>query len=195
MTTLDARDTAIRPEPPLAGDETETLLGSLERQRATFAWKVGELDDEALGLRLGPSAMTLGGLIKHLALIEDQVFTHALLGRPLPAPWDAVDWESDVDWEWQSAATDSAAQLYAQWRTSVERSRAAVRRALGDGGLEHSADVVLAGGPPSLRRLLVDVIEEYARHTGHADLIRESIDGLVGEDPPAHNPTWPAPRA
>jgi len=195
MTTLDAADTIARPEPPLAGDETETLLGSLERQRATFAWKVGELDDEALGIRLGPSTITLGGLVKHLALVEDEVFTQALLGRPLPAPWNAVDWEGESDWEWHSAADDSAEQLYALWQSAVGRSRDAVRRALGAGGLEHTADVVLAGGPPNLRRLLVDMIEEYARHTGHADLIRESIDGLVGEDPPARNPTWPAPGA
>ena len=93
-----------------------------------------------------------------------------------------------------TAASDSAEELYALWQSAVARSRDAVRRALGDGGLDHSADVVFADGAPSLRRLLVDMIEEYARHTGHADLIRESIDGLVGEDPPAHNPTWPVPE-
>lgn len=191
MTTLEARHPMARPEPPLAGDETETLLGSLERQRATFAWKVGELDDEALGLGIGTSSMTLGGLVKHLALVEDEVFTKALFGRPMPAPWSAVDWEGESDWEWTSAAGDSAEDLYALWQASVRRSRDAVRRALGDGGLGHAADVVFTDGQPSLRRLVVDMIEEYARHTGHADLIRESIDGRVGEDPPAHNPTWP----
>ncbi|KAA1427992.1 mycothiol transferase [Nocardioides antri] len=191
MTTLDATTATVRPEPPLAGDEVETLLGSLERQRATFAWKAGELDDEALGLTLGPSSMTLGGLLKHLALVEDEVFTKALLGRPLPAPWDKVDWELQPDWEWTSAANDSAEQLYALWRSAVLRSRDAVRRALAADGLDHPADVMFADGRPTLRRLVVDMIEEYARHTGHADLLRESIDGLVGEDPPAHNPTWP----
>lgn len=139
--------------------------------------------------------MTLGGLLKHLALVEDEVFTLALLGRPLPAPWAAVDWEGVPNWEWTSATHDSAEDLYALWQAAVGRSRDAVRRALAAGGLEHPAEVVLAGGPPSLRRLLVDMIEEYARHTGHADLIRESIDGLVGEDPPVHNPTWPRPEA
>lgn len=191
MTTSVAPDVDLRPEPPLAGDETQTLLGSLERQRATFAWKVGELDDEALGLTLGPSSMTLGGLVKHLALVEDEVFTQALLGRPLPEPWSRVDFGSDPDWEWRSAAADSADELYALWQTAVGRSRDAVRRVLGTGGLGRSAEVVLAGGAPNLRRLIVDMIEEYARHTGHADLIRESIDGLVGEDPPPYNPTWP----
>jgi hypothetical protein len=185
MTTLDDPALIVRPEPPLAGDETQTLLGSLERQRATFAWKVGELDDEALGLTLGPSSITLGGLVKHLALVEDEVFTRALLGRPLPSPWDRVDWEGEPDWEWTSAADDSADQLYELWEAAVRRSRAAVRRTLGAGGLEATAEVVFSGGPPSLRRLVVDMIEEYARHTGHADLIRESIDGLVGEGIPA----------
>ncbi|HWJ80864.1 MAG TPA: DUF664 domain-containing protein [Nocardioides sp.] len=185
--------TSSRPGPPTAGDEVATLLGSLERQRSIFAWKVGELDDEALGLRLGPSTMTLGGLLKHLALVEDDVFTQALLGRPLPAPWDAVDWETDRDWEWHSAAHDTADQLYDLWQSAVRRSRAAVEKALGAGGLDFAAEVTVPDGSPSLRRLLIDMIEEYARHTGHADLLREAVDGLTGEDPPAHNPTWPVP--
>lgn len=184
---------AGRPEPPTAGDEVATLLGSLERQRATFAWKVGSLDDEALDLRHEPSRMTLGGLVKHLALVEDEMFTKALLGRPLPHPWDAVDWETDHDWEWHSAAADGAERLYALWQSAVRRSRAAVDKALADGGLDHRADLTVSDGAPSLRRLLVDMIEEYARHTGHADLLREAVDGLTGEDPPAYNPTYPAP--
>jgi hypothetical protein len=190
-TTLDHPPTS-RPEPPLAGDETETLLGSLERQRATFAWKCGGLDQEDLGLTVGRSTITLGGLLKHLALVEDEVFTRALLGRPLPAPWAAVDWEGDPDWEWRTAADDSPEQLYALWQSSVRRSRAAVRKALAGGGLDATADVVMGGGSPTLRRLVVDMIEEYARHTGHADLLRESVDGLTGEDPPAENPVYPA---
>lgn len=194
MTATSPPATA-RPEPPLAGDETATLLGSLERQRATFAWKCGDLDEEALGLTVGASTMTLGGLLKHLALVEDEVFTRALLGRPLPSPWDRVDWEGDPDWEWRTAADDSADELYGLWQASVRRSRAAVRTALKAGGLDVSAEVTFAQGSPSLRRLLVDMIEEYARHAGHADLIREAIDGLRGEDPPAEVSAYPAPDA
>lgn len=190
--TLETSLDSTRPEPPLAGDETTTLLGSLERQRATFAWKCGELDDEELGLSFGRSTMTLGGLLKHLALVEDEVFTKALMGRPLPAPWDAVDWERDSDWEWRTAADDSAASLYALWQSAVRRSRAAVALAMRDEGLDRSADVVFQGRHPSLRRLVVDMIEEYARHVGHADLLRESIDGLTGEDPPGPVTTYPA---
>jgi hypothetical protein len=180
-----------RPEPPLAGDETATLLGSLERQRLTFAWKCGDLADEELGLTLGRSTMTLGGLLKHLALVEDEVFTRALLGRPLPAPWDGVDWERDSDWEWRTAADDGAEALYALWQSSVRRSRAAVAKAMRSDGLDHPADAFVHGGHPSLRRLVVDMIEEYARHVGHADLLRESIDGLTGEDPPGEVATYP----
>ncbi len=190
--TLEISLDSDRPEPPLAGDETTTLLGSLERQRSTFAWKCGELDDEELGLSFGRSTMTIGGLLKHLALVEDEVFTKALLGRPLPAPWDAVDWERDSDWEWRTAADDDAASLYALWQLAVRRSRAAVSLAMRDEGLDRSADVIFQGRHPSLRRLVVDMIEEYARHVGHADLLRESIDGLTGEDPPGPVAAYPA---
>ena len=85
-----------RPEPPLAGDETATLLGSLERERAILAWKCGGLDAAGLSARLAPSAMTLGGLLKHLALVEDEYFSRRLLGRDLGAPWDTVDWDAEA---------------------------------------------------------------------------------------------------
>jgi hypothetical protein len=82
-------------------------------------------------------------------------------------------------------AEDTPEQLYALWQTSVDRSRAAVTEALADGDLGQLARQKWPDGlAPSLRRILVDLIEEYARHTGHADLIRESVDGLTGEDPP-----------
>lgn len=185
--------TPASPEPPIAGDEVSTLLGSLERQRATLAWKLGDLDAEALNTRLGASTMTLGGVVKHLAMVEDDVFTKALLGRPLPSPWDRVDWDGEPDWEWRSAAADTPDRLFALWHDAVRRSRAAVDKALAEAGLDYAADVMFADGAPSLRRLLVDMIEEYARHNGHADLIRESIDGLTGEDPPKDYPAWPRP--
>lgn len=174
-----------RAEPPVAGDETATLLGSLERQRATLAWKCGGLDSAGLQATVGASAITLGGLLKHLALVEDDYFSGRLLGRELGAPWDAVDWDADPDWEWRSAAEDSPEELHSLWQSAVERSRAAVADALAAGGLDQLARRTGPDGrAPSLRRILIDLIEEYARHVGHADLIRESVDGLVGEDPP-----------
>lgn len=176
----------IPSEPPVAGDETATLLGSLERQRATFAWKCGGLDEAGLQARVGASSMTLGGLLKHLALVEDDYFSRRLYGRDLGPPWNAVDWDADRDWEWHSAAADSPQQLYALWEQAVARSRVAVTEALAAGGMDQPARHAWPDGrTPSLRRILIDLIEEYARHVGHADLLRESVDGLVGEDPPA----------
>ncbi|MGZ0151532.1 DinB family protein [Kribbella sp. WER1] len=172
--------------PPVAGSEADTLIGALERNRRTFAWKCGGLDSAGLNKAYPPSTVTLGGLLKHLALVEDEYFTHRLLGQEYGAPWDAVDWDADPDWEWRSAADDSPAELMSLWEASVERSRAAVAEVLAHGDVDQpSAWKDRNGESHSLRRILVDLIEEYARHTGHADLIRESIDGLTGEGRPA----------
>ena len=96
-----------------------------------------------------------------------------------------MDWDADPDWEWHSAADDTPEQLMTLWQGAVARSRSAVNEALADGGLDHLATgIQLPGEAPSLRRIMIDLIEEYARHVGHADLIRESVDGLLGEDPP-----------
>jgi len=179
MTDLDEQG---RPEPPLAADETATLLGFLEYQRATLAWKCGGLDAAGLGATVAASSMTLGGMLKHLAYVEDDWFSVWLLGRDLGPPWDAVDWDADRDWDWHSAAEDSPEQLHALWQDAVARSRAVVAEALADGGLDRlSRRTWPDGRGPSLRWILVHMIEEYARHNGHADLLRESVDGLTGE--------------
>ena len=176
---------AIPAEPPVAGNELDTLLGELERVRGYIAWKCGGLDSAGLRATLGPSTMTLGGLLKHLSVCEDHTFSIKLYGRAPHPPWNTVDWDADPDWEWHSAAADSPEQLMSLWQDTVSRSRELVAKALADGGLDHAAASASRDGrTPSLRRLLIDMIEEYARHVGHADLIRESVDGLVGEDPP-----------
>src|SRR5712692_10474073 len=132
MTDLDERG---HPEPPIAGDETATLLGSLERQRATLAWKCGGLDAAGLRATLAPSSITLGGLLKHLALVEDDYFSGRLLGRDPAPPWDTVDWDADPDWDWHSAAEDTPEELQTLWQDAVARSRALVTEALAGGGL------------------------------------------------------------
>jgi len=173
-------------EPPLAGTEDEHLVGALDRLRTTFRWKADDLDPAGLQTHVGASSLTLGSLLKHLALVEDHIFSTKLSGQPLGAPWDTADWDSDQDWEFTSAANDTPEQLYTLWDSAVERSRARLDAALADGGLDQLVHVSAPDGRhASLRRLVCDLIEEYGRHTGHADLIREAVDGRVGEDPPA----------
>jgi hypothetical protein len=174
-------------EPPLAGTEAEQLAGSLERLRTTFRFKADGLDADGLGARIGASALTLGGLLKHLAVVEDLYFTVKLNGEPIGEPWAGRPWDTG-DWEFTSAADDSPAELYALYDGAVERSRARLGAALMAGGLDQK---IHASGPDgasaNLRRLVCDLLEEYGRHTGHADLIREAVDGRTGEDPP---PGW-----
>ncbi|MGS0686079.1 DinB family protein [Nakamurella sp. GG22] len=171
-----------RPEPPLSADETATLLGFLDYQRATFAWKCADLDASGLNTTVGVSTMTLGGMLKHLAYVEDHWCSRMLHDRDPEPPWDTVDWSADQDWDWHSAVDDSPDQLTALWRETVVRSRTLVGQALADGGPGRPADRPWPDGrAPSLRWILVHLIEEYARHNGHADLIREAVDGRTGE--------------
>jgi uncharacterized damage-inducible protein DinB len=179
MTIVDEQG---RAEPPLAAGETATLLGFLDYQRATLAWKCAGLDGAGLRATVAASPMTLGGMLKHLAYVEDEWSSRWLYGRDRQPPWDTVDWTADHDWDWHSAAEDSPEQLFALWRDAVARSHSLIADALADGGLAMLARRTWPdGGAPSLRWILVHLIEEYARHNGHADLIRESVDGLTGE--------------
>lgn len=178
-------------EPPLAGSEVEHVVGALERLRATFRWKADGLDADGLRARVGASSLTLGGLLKHLAVVEDHTFATKLSGTPLAELWRTDEWDS-ADWPFTSAAGDTPEQLYAHWDDAVDRSRARLDAALAAGGLDQLVHVAAGDGTrANLRRLVFDMVEEYGRHTGHADLLRESVDGRVGEDPP---PGWrPSP--
>jgi hypothetical protein len=173
--------TVVLTEPPLAGNELDTLLGSLERMRRTLAWKCADLDAAAMAITVGTSVMTIGGLLRHLARVEDDSFSWKLHDHERASASDPDGW--DRDWQWTAA--DDADLAWQLWRAAVERSRLLVAEAVADGGLERAKGHHFDGwGTPSLRRILIDMIEEYARHTGHADLIREAIDGRVGEDAP-----------
>jgi Protein of unknown function (DUF664) len=170
----------------MAGTEAAHLTGALHRLRTTFRFKADDLDAAGLQVSIGGSSMTLGGLLKHLAACEDNMFTIRLSAAPIGAPWEGTDWDGDNDWEFTSAADYSPEQLYDLWDGAVERSRTSLGAALANGGLDQSVHFAHSDGRhASLRRLVLDLIEEYARHTGHADLIREAVDGRVGEDPPA----------
>ncbi|MEH3032601.1 MAG: DinB family protein [Aeromicrobium erythreum] len=170
-----------RPEPPLAGSESEVLRGFLDFHRRTLAWKCAGLDAEQLAATHPPSPMTLGGMLKHLAYVEDWWCGVVLTGDEPVEPWRSAPWPDDADWDWHSAADDSPEDLRALWEAAVARSEALVDAA--PDGLETVAARAdrRTGEPISLRWILVHLVEEYARHNGHADLLREAIDGSVGE--------------
>ncbi|MFM7080787.1 MAG: DinB family protein, partial [Actinomycetota bacterium] len=152
-------------------------------------------DEAGLRRTIASSTMTLAGLLKHMAYVEDHWFSGMLLDLPRMSPWAEVDWAATPDWEWESAAREPATAVRAQWNTSVERSRAVVRDALSrvsdatttsDATTGDSLGTLAKrswphGERPSLRWLLVHLIEAYARHNGHAALLREAVDGETGE--------------
>ena len=151
----------------------------MDYHRATLLDKTDGLTAEQLRVKLPTSELTLGGLLKHLALVEDDWIQVDFLGRPAVEPWAGAPWDDDRDWEFHSAAQDEPEALRELYRTACARSR--------DGVAGHDLDELSAGRSPrtdqrwSLRWVLIHLIEETARHNGHADLLREAIDGRVGE--------------
>src|SRR5690349_10293314 len=165
--------------------EAESLLSVLERNRRTFAWKTSGLDEKGLRATTAASSMTLGGLVKHVALVEADWLAVKLAGREYGPPWAAVDFDADPDWEWRTGALDSPDEVYTAWRDAVARSRELVTQVIEERGLDGPASFTWPDGrTPTVRAMLLDMIEEYARHTGHADLLREAVDGRVGEGAP-----------
>jgi uncharacterized damage-inducible protein DinB len=170
-----------RPDIPQVADELTMLTAFLEWMRATLRMKAGDLDADQLGRRLEPSTMTLGALVTHMAWVESWWFTEIFRGEPPGEPWASFDWKADDDAEWTVAATMAPEEIWALWDAEVERAR----RILAEVG---DLDAIAVGHrkrkpgePLSMRWIVVHMIEEYARHLGHADLIRESIDGSVGQ--------------
>ena len=174
-------DDVGRPEPPVGAGEIETLLGFLDYQRSTLEWKTRGLDATGLAQRVSPSSMTLGGILKHLAWVEDHWFSYFLFNVDRSEPWKSVDWSADQNWEWNSASSDSPEDLRALWTAACERSRENVRSVISAGLGQRAVRTWPNGESPSLRWIIVHMIEEYARHNGHADYLRESVDGETGE--------------
>ena len=174
-----------RTDPPLRGTEAETLLGFLDYHRDTLRMKAAGLDSDQLAATLPPSTMTLGGLLKHLALVEDNWFSVVLHGHDDAEPWRGVDWEADRDWEWHTAAQDSPEELFRLYDDAIAASDRLIRQSLAEGGLDALSERESRRheGRFSLRWILLHMIEEYARHNGHADLLRERIDGKTGDWP------------
>jgi len=175
--------TTERTDPPLAADEATMLVAFLDYHRDTLRWKTDGLTDEQLRQTHPPSTLTLGGLLKHVALNEASWFGRVLHGRELGQPWDSVDWDADPDWELRTASDDSPAELRRLMDDAVEQARRDIEAALADGGLDRLSvrSSRKEGRQFTLRWILLHMIEEYARHNGHADLIRESVDGATGE--------------
>ena len=169
MTTID------RPLPPLNADERTTLEGWLDFHRATLAMKCEGLDDEqAAQTSVPPSGFTLTGLVQHLAEVERNWFRRVLAGENAPPIYDPQADPNGPDGGFDLAENATLDGARATWQAEIAAARdLCAARALTDTGRFMGQDV-------SLRWIYVHLIEEYARHNGHADLIRERIDGATG---------------
>jgi uncharacterized damage-inducible protein DinB len=163
-----------RAEPPFDADERAMLEGWLDYHRATLAMKCAGLDDEQLRLRaVPPSALSLLGLVRHMTEVERHWFRRVLEQRELPDVYCTPD---DPDADFDHVEDADGGHTFVAWREEVAAAREAAARVadLASGGVHHGRAV-------SLRWVLTHMVEEYARHNGHADLLRERIDGVVGD--------------
>ncbi len=163
-------------EGPATGDERPMLLSVLAAQRATLEFKCAGLEEESLSRRaVEPSTLSLLGLVRHLADMERQWFRRVLAGQDV-TPRFSSEADPDGDFDGAVCGPRAAAEAWAAWREEVEF---ADRFAAGAPGLDVEGESPWRG-KVSLRWVLIHMIEEYARHNGHADLLRERIDGAVG---------------
>jgi len=167
-----------------AADEPTTLIEMLDHYRGVMLGKAAGLTDEQLHHAHPPSDLTIGGLLMHLALVEDDWFDHNFAGRPELEPWASIPWDDDRDWELHHANERTGDDLRRLYSNSVARSQATISAAIATAeGLDtHSVGRrPLDDQPWNLRWIMVHMIEEYARHCGHADFIRQAIDGSTGD--------------
>lgn len=166
-----------RPEPAPTADERTTLTGFLTWHRKTLELKCAGLSPADLArAAVPPSTLSLLGLVRHLAYVEHHWFRGMLAGDRVPAPFDS-DEDPDHEFNGVKPTAEAVGEAWAAWRTAVDFADAFVAAApdLDVTGKHHRR------GDVSLRWVLVHMIEEYARHNGHADLLREQIDGATGE--------------
>jgi hypothetical protein len=185
MFTADGRpsDDDPREHGPRLGDERTTLVESLRCQRLTLEMKCAGLDAEQMARRaVEPSTMSLLGLVRHLAEGERDTFRVVLAGQDVPRLYCS---DTDRDGDFDGAVPDPrvVAEAWEAWRSEVDFATRFVAAApsldvTGDDPLNQHGS---GGGSMSLREVLVGMIEEYARHMGHADLLRERIDGRIGQ--------------
>jgi uncharacterized damage-inducible protein DinB len=170
----------VRQDPdPGSVSERDSLGQYLDYQRATILLKTEGLTREQLGQRLPSSALTLAGLLYHLALVEESWFEERFLGLEAREDFRGIDWEADPKYEFRTALDREPEWLRSRYRDACDRAR---RVAAAASGLDAVSVFIRANGKPfTLRWLMLHMIEETARHAGHADLLREAIDGTVGE--------------
>jgi uncharacterized damage-inducible protein DinB len=170
----------MRQDPdPATTSEQDALAQYLDYQRETILLKTQGLTKEQLGQRIPTSSLTLAGILYHLALVEESWFEERFSGLEARDDWRNVDWEADPDWEFRTATEREPDWLRARYRDAINRSRQVV--ALADSLDDLSLAWKFRGQPYTLRWMILHLIEETARHAGHADLLREAIDGTVGE--------------
>jgi hypothetical protein len=168
--------TAMQPdqrhERPATGPDKELLEAFLDFQRDTLLWKVSGLTDDQLRKVWTPSGMSLLGLVKHLAYVERNWFQNRFLMRDLPVAWS----DADPDGDFRIEPHETGASIIAFYREQVAESKRIVAGA-------ESLDTIAQHPrrPHSLKRIIVHMIEETARHNGHADIMRELTDGQTGE--------------
>jgi uncharacterized damage-inducible protein DinB len=165
-----------RPVPPRDGAERQMLAAWLDRQRATLALKCAGLTDDQLRARtVPPSGLSLLGLVRHMAEVERNWFGPLLAGEQMGGIW-AAGQALDPEPAFDEVATADVAAAFASWQAECERARE-----LADTADSLEVTGLRGGARFSLRWVMVHLIEEYARHNGHADLLRERIDGSTGE--------------
>jgi uncharacterized damage-inducible protein DinB len=163
-----------RLEPPLEADERTMLIGWLDYHRATLAWKCDGLTPDQLRLRsVPPSTLSLIGLVRHMADVERSWFRRVIAGDDAPPHYYSDD---NRDGEFDDVDQADVVDAFAAWSAECDFARDLVERA---------ADFDVVGTRRSetfsLRWVMTHMIEEYARHNGHADLLRQCIDGATGD--------------
>lgn len=163
-----------RTQPPYRGNEKDTLSGFLQFLRETISAKCRDLTEEQMRSTPTVSSMNLLGMVKHLTIVERYWFQGVFLDADVDLPWS----EEDPDGDWRTSDSDTAAAALEAYATEGEISNQIVR--------DHDLDALARWAPSdeerrSLRWILVHMIEETGRHCGHADILREAIDGETGE--------------
>ncbi|MCX4472153.1 DinB family protein [Micromonospora sp. NBC_01655] len=166
--------TTERIGPPLIADEREMLRAFLDFHRATLAMKCeGLTDGELRRQACPPSTLSLLGLLRHMAEVERTWFRRVIGGEDVPLVWSATgDYQEAYD-----ARTASGSEAFEAWRREVEHARRIEREAESLAVVAHNPRW---GEDVSLRLVMLHMMHEYARHNGHADLLREAVDGSVG---------------